>query len=91
MHSLLAVATLLTSAAICMRLMTYRPEPGARRRLGVSCCAWLLIACTGGLAINVALLGAAAQVSVWQLGLLLVLLLVTYRARGNVARILRIE
>jgi len=90
-HNLLVVATLVSSLAICVLLTTYRPGPDARHRIGVSCCAWLLIACTGGLAINVALFGAAAHVSVWQLGLLLVLLLVTYRARGNVARILRVE
>lgn len=91
MHSLLIVATLISSLAICVRLITYRPGPDARHRFGVSCCAWLLIACTGGLAIHVALLGASAQVSVWQLGLLVVLLLVTYRARGNVAQLLRVE
>lgn len=91
MHSLLVVATLVSSLAICLRLITYRPGPDACHRLGVSCCAWLLIACSGGLAIHVALLGASAQVSVWQLGLLVVLLLVTYRARGNVAQILRVE
>lgn len=91
MHNLLVVTTLVFSLAICLRLITYQPGPGARYRIGVSCCAWLLIACTGGLSIHIVLLGASAHVSVWQLGLLVVLLLVTYRARGNVAQILRIE
>ena len=54
-------------------------------------CAWLLIVCTGGQALHILLVGAAAHASPWQLGVLAVLAVLTYRARGNVARILRVD
>ncbi|RPE74620.1 phage holin family protein [Vulcaniibacterium tengchongense] len=91
MHSLVTVLTLIACLAICARLLTYKRGPDARHRVGVGLCAWLLIVCTGGQAIHIALVGAAAHVSPWQLGVLLVLAVLTYRARGNVARILRVD
>jgi len=77
--------------AICARLLTYKRGPDTTHRAGVGLCAWVLIACTGGEAIHIALIGAAASASPWQLGVLAVLVLLTYRARGNVARILRVD
>ncbi|KTF40699.1 phage holin family protein [Xanthomonas translucens] len=91
MHSLLTVLTLLASIAICARLLTYHRPPGTRYRRGVGWCAWLLIASTGGQALHILLAGAASQVSPWQLGVLIVLAVLTYRAEGNVARILRVD
>lgn len=91
MHSVVTVLTLIACAAICVRLLTYRRGPDTTHRVGVGLCAWLLIACTGGQALHILLVGAAAQASPWQLGVLAVLAVLTYRARGNVARILRVD
>lgn len=91
MNSILITAVFLASLAICIRLLTYRPVPHARHRPGVGWCAWLLIISSGGQALQILLFGSRSTVSVWQLGVLLVLLVVTYRARGNVARLLRVD
>jgi len=87
MAEFMTTATLLFSLAICIRLLTYRPTPGASHRPGIAWCAWLLIAATGGQALQIMLQGARANVSGWQLVLLLVLLVATYRSRGNVAHL----
>lgn len=89
MHSLVTVLTLLASIAVCARLLTYRPPADARHRYGAGVCAWLLIASTGGQALHILLAGASARVSPWNLGLLLALVILTYRTRGNVARLMR--
>lgn len=91
MHSLVTALTLIGCVAICARLLTYQRGADATHRLGVGLCAWLLIVCTGGQAIHIVLFGAAAHASPWQLGVLAVLAVLTYRARGNVARILRVD
>ncbi|MFC3549460.1 phage holin family protein [Lysobacter cavernae] len=91
MHSAVTVLTLVACVAICVRLLTYQRGPDTTHRVGVGLCAWLLIVCTGGQAIHIALVGAAARASPWQLGVLAVLAVLTYRARGNVARILRVN
>jgi len=91
MNSILLPAVFLASLAICLRLLTYTAGEHASHRPGVACCAWLLIVSTGGQALQILLLGSHTTVSVWQLGVLLVLLFVTYRARGNVARLLRVD
>ncbi|UOF16465.1 phage holin family protein [Lysobacter capsici] len=91
MHSLVTALTLIACVAICARLITYQRGPDASHRVGVGLCAWLLIVCTGGQAIHITLAGASAHASPWQLGVLAVLAVLTYRARGNVARILRVE
>jgi len=91
MHNAVTVLTLIACAAICVRLLTYQRGPDTTHRIGVGLCAWLLIVCTGGQALHIALIGAAAHTSPWQLGVLAVLAVLTYRARGNVARILRVD
>lgn len=91
MHSAITVLTFAACVAICVRLLTYRRGPDTTHRIGVGACAWLLVACTGGEAIQIALAGAASHSSPWQLGVLVVLAVLTYRARGNVARILRVQ
>jgi len=88
-HSLVTILTLLASIAICVRLLTYHRPPDARHRRSASWCAWLLIASTGGQALHILLAGAAAQVTAWNLGVLIVLAVLTYRAGGNVARLMR--
>ena len=91
MHSAVTVLTLVACVAICVRLLSYRRGPDTTHRIGVGLCAWLLIVCTGGQALHILLVGAAAHSSPWQLGVLAVLAVLTYRARGNVARILRVD
>lgn len=87
MAELLTTATLLCCVAICVRLLTYRPAPNANHRHGIAWCAWLLIASTGGQALQIILQGAGARVTAWQLALLVVLMVAVYRARGNVAHL----
>lgn len=91
MAEFLSTGTLLCCLAICVRLLTYCPAEGARHRHGVAWCAWLLIAATGGQALQIILQGAKAPTSGWQLMLLVVLLVTTYRARGNVAHLFGVD
>lgn len=80
--------------AICLRIAAYRRD-GARYRAGVSWLAYLLAVGTGceSLQITLATLMAkpAPTVSPFLLMVLVVLLVLVYRARGNVARILRMD
>lgn len=80
--------------AICFRIAVYRRE-GARYRAGVSWLAYLLAVGTGceSLQITLATLTAKSPpaVSPFLLMVLVVLLVLVYRARGNVARILRMD
>jgi len=80
--------------AICFRIAVYRRD-GARYRAGVSWLAYLLAVGTGceSLQITLATLLAkpAPTVSPFLLMVLVVLLVLVYRARGNVARILRMD
>jgi hypothetical protein len=88
----IALLTLLACASICLRLITYRRSPGARYRPWVSACAWLLIVCSGGQAIHIALGHAVpGETTPWQLGILLVLAALLLAARGNLARVLRLD
>jgi len=80
--------------AICLRIAAYRRD-GARYRAGVSWLAYLLAVGTGceSLQITLATLMAkpAPTVSPFLLMVLVVLLVLVYRAKGNVARILRMD
>ncbi|WP_313253219.1 phage holin family protein [Stenotrophomonas sp.] len=87
MNELLSAATLLCCVAICARLLLYRPHSLARHRPGIAWCAWLLVAATGGQALQIMLQGARATVTGWNLILLVVLLVAVYRSRGNVAHL----
>lgn len=91
MAEFLSAATLICCLAISVRLLSYRPASDARHRHGVAWCAWLLIAATGGQALQIVLQGAKAPTSMWQLMLLVVLLVTTYRARGNVAHLFGVD
>lgn len=92
MRDPIALLTLLACASICLRLITYRRSPGARYRPWVSACAWLLIVCSGGQAIHIALGHAVpGETTPWQLGILLVLAALLLAARGNLARVLRLD
>lgn len=80
--------------AICIRIAIYRRE-GARHRPGVSWLAYALAVGTGceWLSIIMAVLFAkpTPAVSPFLLIVLLVLAVLVYRARGNVARIVRMN
>lgn len=91
MSEFLSILTLAASLSVCGRLLTYRRLPGTRFRWGVGLCAWILIACTGGQALQILVQGAQAHPDVLQLGILLVLAFLSFRARGNVARILKVD
>ncbi|TAA26575.1 phage holin family protein [Pseudoxanthomonas winnipegensis] len=91
MRDLITVLTLALNAGICLRLLTYRSGPETRHRRSVGVLAWVLIASTGCNALQILTVGYAAQGNVWQLGVLAVLLVLAFRANGNVARLLRME
>lgn len=91
MPDLIALCTFVACAAICGRLLTYRRGPGTRHRAGIGMCAWLLIVSTGGQALQIVVSGAHAHSNPWQLGVLLVLVVLSFRAHGNVARILKVD
>jgi len=92
MRDPVGLLTMFACASICLRLITYRRSPDARYRPWVSACAWLLIVCSGGQAIHIALGHAApGETTLWQLGILLVLSTLLQAARGNLARVLRLN
>lgn len=80
--------------AICLRIAAYRRQ-GARYRAGVSWMAYLLAVGTGceslSITLSVMLAKPVTAVSPFILAVLFVLLVLVYRARGNVARILRMD
>lgn len=80
--------------AICWRLAIYRRE-GSRYRAGISLCAYLLAVGSGCYSLSV-VLGALRLTPVWPVSpflliVLIVLTILVYRARGNVAAVLRVE
>lgn len=87
MNELLLAATLVCCLGICIRLLTYRPAAQARYRPGIALCAWLLVASTGGQALHILLQGTRGVGCACQLMVLVVLLIATCRARGNVAHL----
>lgn len=80
--------------AICMRIMSYQRE-GARYRALVSLLAYILAMGTGCFALSVTVAAISGQyvnaVSPFLLVVLAVMLVLVYRAKGNVAQILRME
>ncbi|MGE6790879.1 phage holin family protein [Pseudomonas guineae] len=80
--------------AICLRIVAYQ-RGEARYRLGVSLLAWALAVGSGcySLSVSLALVsgGAMTPLSPFLLIILAALLLLVYRARGNVARIIQID
>ena len=91
MHSVVTVLTLIACIAICVRLLTYRRGPDTTHRLGVGWCAWLLIVCTGGRPSTSPWSARRRTQSSGSSACCAVLAVLTYRARGNVARILRVD
>lgn len=81
--------TALACSVICLRLLTYTPRPGAAHRRHAAWLAWILIVFTGGQALHIVLVGPHANASPWNLGVLLVLAVLSCRARGNVANMMK--
>lgn len=80
--------------AICLRIVSYQRGP-ARYRPGVSLLAWGLAVGTGcyALSVSLALIGGQAlpRISPFLLIVLGAVLMLVYRARGNVARIIQLD
>jgi CHASE2 domain-containing sensor protein len=85
------VASLLCGS-ICMRVATFRRQ-GARYRLGMSVCAYLLAVGTGGYSLSVALAPLTGHevepVSPFLLIVFVILAVMVWRSGGNVAVALR--
>lgn len=91
MDHLLALLLFLANAITCVRLLVYRRN-GARYRPLVGVCAWLLIASTGSTALAIALgQYPPHHIHVGDLGISIVLCVLSLTARGNVAAILRTD
>lgn len=86
MHITLATIALVAQLAAVLLLLTYRRN-GARHRQHVSWLAWLLVVVLGGSSIELAL--HAKRVGIFEAGEAVLLALFIFRARGNVARLLR--
>ena len=85
------IAAMLCSA-ICWRVATFRRQ-GARYRFGMSVCAYLLAVDTGGYSLTVALAPLTGRsvepVSQFLLIVFVILAVMVWRSRGNVAAVLR--
>lgn len=81
-------------SAICLRIASFR-RGELRYRLGVSLVAYLLCIGSGGYALSVfgeALRGAnPTAISPWLLIILGAVMVLVYRAKGNVARLLQVD
>jgi hypothetical protein len=89
MDHLLALLLFVTNATACVRLLIYSRN-GARYRPLVSAYAWLLIVSTGSTALGIVLgLYPASHIHLGDVGISLVLCVLSLSARGNVATIIR--
>lgn len=87
--AILTQITLLLSAALFLRLFTYRRE-GARFRRGVSLIATILMGCTGATVLFIAQGQLAVQSYEWPLVVVLgVFTVATLRCGGNLSSVLR--
>jgi len=90
-HHLVAFLFVAVNLSTAGRLICYRRK-GARYRPGMSAIAYLLAVFTGGQGLDVLIrqgqFGAwAGGVTLWQLGIAVLLAILVFRARGNVAAI----
>lgn len=87
-ENLITTLTVVACVAILVRLMVFRRD-GARYRPGIAVIAWLLAVCVGGYAL--AILFGLDQSSPFVLGILLIMATQIFRARGNIASVLRVH
>lgn len=89
-----ALVAALICAAISARVILWRPD-GHQYKAGASLLAWVLSASSGCYALSVVLYSVCGQpvapVSPWLVCLLLVMAVLLYRARGNVAAFVRVD
>lgn len=89
MTHLYTLVVLIACAASCLRLLTFE-RAGARYRPWMSLCAWLLIVSTGSTALRILLHpDQPVQIGPGIVVILVVLAVLIFNARGNVAHILR--
>ncbi|MEI2416234.1 phage holin family protein [Orrella sp. JC864] len=88
LEQIIVLIAVVANLATAGRLLAYQ-RAGARYRPLISCMAYVLIVCTGAEALSI-LLGASTA-SVWSSGVAVVLSVLVWRARGNVARIVRVQ
>lgn len=86
MDAIFALLTVLANIVTAGRLICYR-RGCSRYRPGVSFLAYVLIVCAGGQAIDTVV--NAAHVTPWEAGVAAVIAVLVWRARGNVAAIVR--
>lgn len=89
MGNLVSILAAVVCMAICVRLVAFRRD-GQRYRFGVSVLAYLLAMATGCQSLAT-LFGMYPIESPFVLGILVLLCVLVYRARGNVASIVRLE
>jgi len=90
-HQLVALLFVAVNLGTAGRLICYRRK-GAKYRPGMSAVAYLLAVFTGGQGLDVLICQGrfgpwAGGVSLWQLGIAVLLAILVFRARGNVAAI----
>lgn len=78
------------SAAICIRLFCYDWPQDSRYRIGVTLVAYLLILCSGAVAILLAI-GNLELAQIFDGGIYASILIMVLAARGNLAKILEIR
>lgn len=83
---IVSTIAVLAYAATAVRLITYR-RGCARYRPMMSALAYALIVCSGAQAIDIVFNGA--RVSLWGAGVAVVFAALVWRARGNVACVIR--
>lgn len=87
-HHAVALLFVLANLATVARLVCYR-RCGSRYRPGMAWVAYALVVCTGGQVLDV--LTRQAVITPWQAGVAVVVALLVWRARGNVAAIVRVR
>lgn len=88
MEIVIALIAVLANILTAGRLICYR-RGCSRFRPGVSVLAYVLIVCSGGQAIDT--LVNSAYVTPWEAGFAAVIAVLVWRARGNVAAIMRCD
>lgn len=78
------------AAAICIRLFFYRWPHDSRYRIGVTFVAYLLMLCSGAVAILLAI-GNQGAAQIFDGGIYASILIMVLAARGNLAKILEIR
>lgn len=90
MNEILMLAKAGVSAAICIRLFCYGWPQDARYRVWVTLAAYLLMLCSGAVAILIAL-GNVSAAQFFDAGIYASVLILVFVARGNLAKILEIR